>query len=67
MILFIININFTDTYRNERGKIIPKLIINLDSINEYSTKSEVIALNKKIYELLKKIKKLEGEVIIFYN
>lgn len=47
--------------------MIPKLIINLDKLNEYNTKNEVIVLNKKINELLKKIKKLEDEVIIFYN
>ena len=51
----------------EKEKIIPKLIINLDKLNEYNTKNEVIVLNKKINELLKKIKKLEDEVIIFYN
>jgi hypothetical protein len=43
------------------------LIINLDRLNEYNTKNEIIVLNKKINELLKKIKKLENEVIILYN
>ena len=56
-----------NTYKNEKGKIIPKLIINLDKLNEFRTKNEVNILNNKIYELLKKIKKLENEVIILYN
>lgn len=56
-----------NSYKNEKGKIIPKLIINLDKLNEFRTKNEVNILNNKINELLKKIKKLENEVIILYN
>ena len=56
-----------NSYKNEKGNIIPKLIINLDKLNEFRTKNEVNILNNKIYELLKKIKKLENEVIILYN
>ena len=56
-----------NSYKNEKGKIIPKLMINLDKLNEFRTKNEVNILNNKIYELLKKIKKLENEVIILYN
>ena len=56
-----------NSYKNEKGKIIPNLIINLDKLNEFRTKNEVNILNNKIYELLKKIKKLENEVIILYN
>ena len=56
-----------NSYKNEKGKIIPKLIINLDKLNEKRKKNEVNILNNKIYELLKKIKKLENEVIILYN
>jgi polyhydroxyalkanoate synthesis regulator phasin len=56
-----------NSYKNEKGKIIPKLIINLDKLNEFRTKNEINILNNKIYELLKKIKKLENEVIILYN
>ena len=56
-----------NSYKNEKGKIIPKLIINLDKLNEFRMKNEVNILNNKIYELLKKIKKLENEVIILYN
>jgi polyhydroxyalkanoate synthesis regulator phasin len=56
-----------NSYKNEKGKIIPKLIINLDKLNEFRTKNEVNILNNKIYELLKKIRKLENEVIILYN
>ena len=37
-----------NSFRKEKGKIIPKLIINLDKLNEYSTKNEIKALNKKI-------------------
>jgi hypothetical protein len=47
--------------------LIPKLIINLDKLNEYNTNKEVILLNKRIYELLSRIKKYENEVIILYN
>ena len=67
LILFITEIYFTNSYRNKTGNLIPKLIINLDRLNEYNTKNEIIVLNKKINELLKKIKKLENEVIILYN
>ena len=56
-----------NSYKNEKGNIIPKLIINLDKLNEFRMKNEVNILNNKIYELLKKIKKLENEVIILYN
>jgi hypothetical protein len=56
-----------NSFRKEKGKIIPKLIINLDKLNEYSTKNEIKALNKKITELVKKIKKMEVEVIIIFN
>ena len=56
-----------NSFRKEKGKIIPKLIINLDKLNEYSTKNEIKTLNKKITELLKKIKKMEVEVIIIFN
>ena len=56
-----------NSFRKEKGKIIPKLIINLDKLNEYSTKNEIKALNKKITELVKKIKKMEIEVIIIFN
>ena len=56
-----------NSFRKEKGKIIPKLIINLDKLNEYSTKNEIKTLNKKITELVKKIKKMEDEVIIIFN
>ena len=56
-----------NSFRKEKGKIIPKLIINLDKLNEYSTKNEIKALNKKITELVKKIKKMGVEVIIIFN
>ena len=56
-----------NSFRKEKGKIIPKLIINLDKLNEYSTKNEIKALNKKITELVKKIKTMEVEVIIIFN
>jgi len=56
-----------NSFRKEKGKIIPKLIINLDKLNEYSTKNEIKALNKKITELVKKIKKMEVEVINIFN
>jgi hypothetical protein len=56
-----------NSFRKEKGKIIPKLIINLDKLNEYSTKNEIKALNKKITELVKKIKKMEVEVIIIFH
>jgi hypothetical protein len=56
-----------NSFRKEKGKIIPKLIINLDKLNEYSTKNEIKTLNKKITELVKKIKKMEVEVIIIFN
>lgn len=56
-----------NSFRKEKGKIIPKLIINLDKLNEYSTKNEIKALNKKITQLVKKIKKMEVEVIIIFN
>ena len=56
-----------NSFRKDKGKIIPKLIINLDKLNEYSTKNEIKALNKKITELVKKIKKMEVEVIIIFN
>ena len=45
----------------------PKLIINIDKLNEYSTKNEIYILNNKIYELMKKIKKMEGEGIHIFN
>jgi hypothetical protein len=47
--------------------MIPKLIINLDKLNEYITKNEIHILNNKIYELVNKIKKMEVEVIHIYN
>ena len=56
-----------NSFRKVKGKIIPKLIINLDKLNEYSTKNEIKTLNKKITELVKKIKKMEVEVIIIFN
>ena len=56
-----------NSFRKEKGKIIPKLIINLDKLNEFSTKNEIKALNKKITELVKKIKKMEVEVINIFN
>jgi hypothetical protein len=56
-----------NSFRKEKGKIIPKLIINLDKLNEYSTKNEIKTLNKKITELVKKIKKMEVEVINIFN
>ena len=56
-----------NSFRKEKGKIIPKLIINLDKLNEYSTKNEIKTLNKKITELIKKIKKMEVEVINIFN
>ena len=56
-----------NSFRKEKGKIIPKLIINLDKLNEYSTKNEIKILNKKITELVKKIKKMEVEVINIFN
>lgn len=56
-----------NSFRKEKGKIIPKLIINLDKLNEYSTKNEIKTLNKKITELVKKIRKMEVEVIIIFN
>jgi hypothetical protein len=56
-----------NSFRKEKGKIIPKLIINLDKLNEYSTKNEIKTLNKKITELVKKIKKMEVEVIYIFN
>ena len=56
-----------NSFRKEKGKIIPKLIINLDKLNEYSTKNEIKILNKKITELVKKIKKMEVEVIYIFN
>ena len=56
-----------NSFRKDKGKIIPKLIINLDKLNEYSTKNEIKTLNKKITELVKKIKKMEVEVIIIFN
>ena len=56
-----------NSFRKEKGKVVPKLIINLDKLNEYSTKNEIKALNKKITELVKKIKKMEVEVIIIFN
>ena len=67
LILFINKINFKNSYRKEKACMFPKLIINIDKINEYSTKNEIYILNNKINELNKRIKKLEGEVIIFYN
>ena len=56
-----------NSFRKEKGKIIPIIIINLDKLNEYSTKNEIKTLNKKITELVKKIKKMEVEVIIIFN
>ena len=67
LILFINKINFKNSYRKEKAYMFPKLIINIDKINEYSTKNEIKALNKKITELVKKIKKMEVEVIIIFN
>jgi hypothetical protein len=56
-----------NSFRKEKGNIIPKLIINLDKLNEYGTKNEIKTLNNKIFELVKKIKKMEVEVIIIFN
>lgn len=56
-----------NSFRKEKGKVVPKLIINLDKLNEYSTKNEIKTLNKKITELVKKIKKMEVEVINIFN
>ena len=67
LILFINKINFKNSYRKEKAYMFPKLIINIDKINEYSTKNEIYILNNKIYELMKKIKKKEGEVIHIFN
>ena len=67
MILFINKINFNNSYRKEKANTIPKLIINLDKLNEYITKNEIHILNNKIYELVNKIKKMEVEVIHIYN
>jgi len=67
LILFINKINFKNSYRKEKAYMFPKLIINIDKINEYSTKNEIYILNNKIYELMKKIKKMEGEVIHIFN
>ena len=67
LILFINKINFNNSYRKEKANMIPKLIINLDKLNEYITKNEIHILNNKIYELVNKIKKMDVEVIHIYN
>ena len=60
LILFINKINFKNSFRKEKANMFPKLIINLDKLNEYNTKNEMHMLNNKI-------KKMEGEVIHIFN
>ena len=74
LIFFIYKIYFLNFYREEEGKIIPKLTNDLDNINTMKNenqlkeiKEEVLLLNNKIKELQTTIKKLETEVYNLYN
>ena len=73
-IFFIYKIYFLNSFREEEGKIIPTLTINLDNIKERKEekkindlKEEVHLLKNKINELQTIIKKLDTEVYNIYN
>ena len=73
-IFFIYKIYFLNSFREEEGKIIPTLTINLDNIKERKDekkindlKEEVHLLKNKINELQTIIKKLDTEVYNIYN
>jgi predicted RNase H-like nuclease (RuvC/YqgF family) len=73
-IFFIYKIYFLNSFREEEGKIIPTLTINLDNIKERkdekkinNLKEEVHLLKNKINELQTIIKKLDTEVNNIYN
>ena len=73
-IFFIYKIYFLNSFREEEGKIIPTLTINLDNIKERKDekkindlKEEIHLLKNKINELQTIIKKLDTEVYNIYN
>ena len=75
LIFFIYKIYFLNSFKEEEGKIIPKLTNDLDNINTMKNDNkykeikveEVLLLNNKIKELQITIKKLESEVNNLYN
>ena len=74
LIFFIYKIYYLNSFREEEGKIIPKLTNDLDNKvamkNDNKLKEkveEVLLLNNKINELQITIKKLESEVYNLYN
>ena len=72
LIFFIYKIYFLNSFKEEEGKIIPKLTNDLDNMNKLKNENklkveEVLLLNNKINELQITIKKLESEVNNLYN
>lgn len=67
LIYFIYIIYFLNSIIEEKGKIIPKLTIDLDKMKKEFSKNEVLLLNNKIFELQIIIKDLEAEVYNLYN
>ena len=72
LIFFIYKIYFLNSFKEEEGKIIPKLTNDLDNMNKMKNENklkveEVLLLNNKINELQITIKKLESEVNNLYN
>ena len=65
--IFFYIIYFLNSIIEEKGKIIPKLTIDLDKMKKEFSKNEVLLLNNKIFELQIIIKDLEAEVYNLYN